>query len=223
MEIDYIDVLQCQEFDYNTPVEQIMRALHDVVQKGWVRYIGMTSCWAYQLWKCRVSPLIYRKGSSHAILQRMLSTMDSPPSFLCKMIIMLYIEKKKEKWSQLLASLASECTTSCAASEPERSRLIRYNRIPRTALASGCRASLSAHVVLQSLTPIYTVLGRALSKTTKKITAGGHSEPLSSSTAGTELEPMQEIRERIEIVAKCSGSDRIRVVDITFFRNGSCY
>lgn len=25
-----------------------MQALHDVVQKGWVRYIGMSSCHAYQ-------------------------------------------------------------------------------------------------------------------------------------------------------------------------------
>ena len=25
-----------------------MQALHDVVQMGWVRYIGMSSCWAYQ-------------------------------------------------------------------------------------------------------------------------------------------------------------------------------
>jgi aryl-alcohol dehydrogenase-like predicted oxidoreductase len=25
-----------------------MQALHDVVQAGWVRYIGMSSCWAYQ-------------------------------------------------------------------------------------------------------------------------------------------------------------------------------
>lgn len=25
-----------------------MQALHDVVQKGWVHYIGMSSCWAYQ-------------------------------------------------------------------------------------------------------------------------------------------------------------------------------
>jgi hypothetical protein len=25
-----------------------MQALHDVVQAGWVRYIGMSSCWAWQ-------------------------------------------------------------------------------------------------------------------------------------------------------------------------------
>ncbi|KAF9035733.1 Aldo keto reductase [Hymenopellis radicata] len=46
--LDYIDVLQCHRFDYNTPIEETMQALHDVVKAGWVRYIGMSSCHAYQ-------------------------------------------------------------------------------------------------------------------------------------------------------------------------------
>ncbi|RSH92127.1 hypothetical protein EHS25_008542 [Saitozyma podzolica] len=46
--LDYIDVLQCHRFDYETPIEETMQALHDVVQAGWVRYIGMSSCWAWQ-------------------------------------------------------------------------------------------------------------------------------------------------------------------------------
>ena len=29
-----------------------MRALHDVVQAGYVRYTGMSSCWAYQCMSC---------------------------------------------------------------------------------------------------------------------------------------------------------------------------
>ncbi|KAI9464944.1 Aldo/keto reductase [Lactarius psammicola] len=48
LQLDYIDLLQCHRFDYNTPIEEVMQALHDVVQKGWVRYIGMSSCWAWQ-------------------------------------------------------------------------------------------------------------------------------------------------------------------------------
>ncbi|KAH9975618.1 NADP-dependent oxidoreductase domain-containing protein [Russula compacta] len=48
LQLDYVDLLQCHRFDYNTPVEEVMKALHDVVQKGWVRYIGMSSCWAWQ-------------------------------------------------------------------------------------------------------------------------------------------------------------------------------
>ncbi|KIP03480.1 hypothetical protein PHLGIDRAFT_110830 [Phlebiopsis gigantea 11061_1 CR5-6] len=48
LQTDHIDLLQCHRFDYTTPIEETMQALHDVVQKGWVRYIGMSSCHAYQ-------------------------------------------------------------------------------------------------------------------------------------------------------------------------------
>ncbi|KAG6899504.1 hypothetical protein C0993_009611 [Termitomyces sp. T159_Od127] len=46
--MDYIDVLLCHRFDYETPIEETMQALHDVVKAGYVRYIGMSSCHAYQ-------------------------------------------------------------------------------------------------------------------------------------------------------------------------------
>jgi len=48
LQLDYVDVLQCHRFDYNTPIEETMQALHDVVKAGYARYIGMSSCWAYQ-------------------------------------------------------------------------------------------------------------------------------------------------------------------------------
>ncbi|KAI0049042.1 Aldo/keto reductase [Auriscalpium vulgare] len=48
LQLDYINVLQCHRFDPNTPIEETMQALHDVVQKGWARYIGMSSCFAWQ-------------------------------------------------------------------------------------------------------------------------------------------------------------------------------
>ncbi|KAI0365126.1 Aldo/keto reductase [Pilatotrama ljubarskyi] len=48
LQLDYIDVLQCHRFDYDTPIEETMQALHDVVKAGYVRYIGMSSCHAYQ-------------------------------------------------------------------------------------------------------------------------------------------------------------------------------
>ncbi|KAI8303834.1 hypothetical protein K4K59_013137 [Colletotrichum sp. SAR11_240] len=44
----YIDVLQLHRFDYETPIEETMSALHDVVKAGYVRYIGISSCWAWQ-------------------------------------------------------------------------------------------------------------------------------------------------------------------------------
>ncbi|KAJ7285736.1 aryl-alcohol dehydrogenase [Mycena rebaudengoi] len=48
LQLDYIDVLQCHRFDQETPIEETMQALHDVVKAGYVRYIGMSSCWAWQ-------------------------------------------------------------------------------------------------------------------------------------------------------------------------------
>ncbi|KAI0648560.1 Aldo/keto reductase [Trametes meyenii] len=48
LQLDTIDVLQCHRFDYNTPIEETMQALHDVVKAGYVRYIGMSSCYAFQ-------------------------------------------------------------------------------------------------------------------------------------------------------------------------------
>ncbi|KAL1717380.1 NADP-dependent oxidoreductase domain-containing protein [Schizophyllum commune] len=48
LHLEYIDVLQCHRFDNETPIEETMQALHDVVKAGWVRYIGMSSCYAYQ-------------------------------------------------------------------------------------------------------------------------------------------------------------------------------
>ncbi|EJC97767.1 Aldo/keto reductase [Fomitiporia mediterranea MF3/22] len=50
LQLDYIDVLQCHRFDENTPIEETMQALHDVVKAGHVRYIGMSSCFAWQFY-----------------------------------------------------------------------------------------------------------------------------------------------------------------------------
>ncbi|KAJ7707514.1 NADP-dependent oxidoreductase domain-containing protein [Mycena rosella] len=48
LQLDYIDVLQCHRLDPDTPIEETMQALHDVVQTGYVRYLGMSSCYAWQ-------------------------------------------------------------------------------------------------------------------------------------------------------------------------------
>jgi len=46
--VDYIDVLQIHRLDRTTPKEEIMRALHDVVQSGKVRYIGASTMYAWE-------------------------------------------------------------------------------------------------------------------------------------------------------------------------------
>jgi len=48
LDVDYIDVLQIHRYDYDTPREETMRALHDLVTSGKVRYIGASSMFAYQ-------------------------------------------------------------------------------------------------------------------------------------------------------------------------------
>ncbi|KAL8362852.1 hypothetical protein RB601_008883 [Gaeumannomyces tritici] len=45
---DYIDVLQIHRLDRETPPEEIMEALHDVVRSGKVRYLGASSMYAWE-------------------------------------------------------------------------------------------------------------------------------------------------------------------------------
>ncbi|KAH8655039.1 NADP-dependent oxidoreductase domain-containing protein [Tricladium varicosporioides] len=49
LQLDYIDLLQIHRFDYNTPVKETMKALHDIVESGKVRYIGASSMFAHEL------------------------------------------------------------------------------------------------------------------------------------------------------------------------------
>lgn len=48
LQTDYIDLYIIHRFDYNTPIEETMRALHDLVVSGKVRYIGASSMYAWQ-------------------------------------------------------------------------------------------------------------------------------------------------------------------------------
>lgn len=47
----YIDLLIIHRFDYDTPIEETMRALDEVVKLGKVRYIGASAMYAYQFAK----------------------------------------------------------------------------------------------------------------------------------------------------------------------------
>ena len=48
---DYVDLYQIHRFDPDTPVEETMEALHDVVKAGKARYLGASSMWAWQFAK----------------------------------------------------------------------------------------------------------------------------------------------------------------------------
>jgi len=48
LETSYIDLLQIHRYDPDTPAEETMCALNDLVRSGKVRYIGASSMWAWQ-------------------------------------------------------------------------------------------------------------------------------------------------------------------------------
>jgi aryl-alcohol dehydrogenase-like predicted oxidoreductase len=48
---DYVDLYQIHRFDEDTPIEETMEALHDVVKAGKVRYLGASSMYAWQFAK----------------------------------------------------------------------------------------------------------------------------------------------------------------------------
>jgi len=50
---DYIDLYQIHRFDYGTPLEETMEALHDIVKAGKVRYLGASSMAAWQFAKAQ--------------------------------------------------------------------------------------------------------------------------------------------------------------------------
>ena len=51
LQTDYVDLYQIHRWDYETPIEETLGALHDVVKSGKVRYIGASSMHAWQFTK----------------------------------------------------------------------------------------------------------------------------------------------------------------------------
>lgn len=47
--MDTVDLYQIHRWDYNTPIEETLRALNDTVRRNQVRYLGASAMWAYQL------------------------------------------------------------------------------------------------------------------------------------------------------------------------------
>ena len=46
--MDYVDLYQIHRFDHETPIEETLEALHDLVKAGKVRYIGASSMHAWE-------------------------------------------------------------------------------------------------------------------------------------------------------------------------------
>src|SRR5215469_13771509 len=51
LQTDYVDLYQTHRWDYDTPIEETLEALHDAVKAGKVRYIGASSMYAWQFAK----------------------------------------------------------------------------------------------------------------------------------------------------------------------------
>ena len=61
LELDYVDLYQIHRWDYRTPIDETMDALHDVVRSGKARYIGASSMFAWQFAKAQsisVTPFV---------------------------------------------------------------------------------------------------------------------------------------------------------------------
>jgi len=53
LRMDYVDLYQIHRWDYQTPIEETMDALHDVLRSGKARYIGASSMFAWQFAKAQ--------------------------------------------------------------------------------------------------------------------------------------------------------------------------
>lgn len=51
LQTDYVDLYQIHRWDYETPIEETLEALHDLVKSGKVRYLGISSVYAWQFAK----------------------------------------------------------------------------------------------------------------------------------------------------------------------------
>jgi aryl-alcohol dehydrogenase-like predicted oxidoreductase len=61
---DYVDLYQCHRYDRDTPLEETMRALTDVVREGKARYIGISEWSAPQIQAALDLPFVVRIASS---------------------------------------------------------------------------------------------------------------------------------------------------------------
>ncbi|MFI7698521.1 aldo/keto reductase [Nonomuraea sp. NPDC049480] len=147
---DYVDLYQIHRWDDETPIEETMQALHDVVRSGKVRYIGASSMWAWQFAKAQQAA--ERNGWT-----RFVSMQDH--------YNLLYREEEREMlplcldqgvgvipWSPLargvLARAGSAATTTRAGSDaridalydPENDKLI-LDRVAQVAAGRGLPAA----------------------------------------------------------------------------------
>ena len=65
LQTDYVDLYQIHRWDYETPIEETLEALHDVVKAGKARYIGASSMYAWQF--CKALDIQQARGWSRFV------------------------------------------------------------------------------------------------------------------------------------------------------------
>jgi len=59
LKMEYVDLYQIHRWDAETPIEETMEALHDVIKAGKARYIGASSMFAWQFAKAQYTALLH--------------------------------------------------------------------------------------------------------------------------------------------------------------------
>jgi aryl-alcohol dehydrogenase (NADP+) len=59
LKMEYVDLYQIHRWDYDTPIEETMDVLNDVVKSGKARYIGASSMFAWQFAKAQYTADLY--------------------------------------------------------------------------------------------------------------------------------------------------------------------
>jgi len=59
LRMDYVDLYQIHRWDYSTPIEETLEALHDVVKAGKARYLGASSMFAWQFVKAQYTARLH--------------------------------------------------------------------------------------------------------------------------------------------------------------------
>jgi aryl-alcohol dehydrogenase-like predicted oxidoreductase len=114
--LDYVDLYQIHRWDNQTPIEETMEALHDVVRAGKARYIGASSMYAWQFAKAqRVAPTRFVSMQNHYNLIYREEEREMIPQCLDMGVGML-------PWSPLARGLLAGSRTSSGEKRTTRSK-----------------------------------------------------------------------------------------------------
>ncbi|CAE6468145.1 unnamed protein product [Rhizoctonia solani] len=179
LQLDYIDVLQCHRFDYNTPIAETMQALHDVVQAGYARYIGMSSCYAYQFQAMqnyaitnKLTPFISMQNYYNLIYREeereMMPTLKASYNVWCWINSLV----TTRSWAPGATSFSANCTREQGFTDAENAII---NRVEALAAAKGVSMAQISVAWMLSKDPVAApIVGTTSLKNLEDILGGVH-------------------------------------------------